>query len=64
MNDEVDDINEAVLAKFPGNAHTLLGADSVQTQDKAVNDYQPGSALPHSFSIQLLPVDCHLQNLL
>ena len=40
-NDEVDDINEAVLAKFPGNACTLLSADSVQTQDGAVNDYQP-----------------------
>ena len=40
-NDEVDYINEAVLAKFPGNAHTLLSADSVQTQDGAVNDYQP-----------------------
>ena len=40
-NDEVDDINEAVLAKFPGNAHTLLSADSVQTQDGAVNDHQP-----------------------
>ena len=40
-NDEVDDINEAVLAKFPGNARTLLSADSVQTQDEAVNDYQP-----------------------
>ena len=40
-NDEVDEINEAVLAKFPGNAHTLLSADSIQTQDGAVNDYQP-----------------------
>ena len=40
-NDKVDDINEAVLAKFPGNAHTLLNADSVQTQDGAVNDHQP-----------------------
>jgi hypothetical protein len=40
-NDEVDDINEAVLAKFPGNACTLLSADSVQTQNGAVNDYQP-----------------------
>ena len=40
-NDEVDDINEVVLAKFPGNACTLLSADSVQTQDGAVNDYQP-----------------------
>jgi hypothetical protein len=40
-NDEVDDINEAVLAKFPGNACTLLSADSVQTQDGAANDYQP-----------------------
>jgi hypothetical protein len=40
-NDEVDDINEAVLAKFPGNAQTLLSADSVQTQDGAANDYQP-----------------------
>ena len=40
-NDEVDDINEAVLAKFPGNERTLLSADSVQTQDGAINDYQP-----------------------
>ena len=40
-NDEVDEINEAVLAKFPGNACTLLSADSVQTQDGAVNDDQP-----------------------
>jgi hypothetical protein len=40
-NDEVDDINEAVLAMFPGVAQTLLSADSVQTQDEAVNDYQP-----------------------
>ena len=40
-NDEVDDINEAVLAKFPGNECTLLSADSVQTQDGDVNDYQP-----------------------
>ena len=40
-NDEVDDINDAVLAKFPGNAYTLLSADSVQTQDGAANDYQP-----------------------
>ena len=40
-NDEIDDINEAILAKFPGNAQTLLSADSVQIQDEAVNDYQP-----------------------
>ena len=40
-NDEVDDINEAVLDKFPGNACTLLSADSVQTENGAVNDYQP-----------------------
>ena len=40
-NDEVDDINEAVLAKFPGNATTLMSADSVQTQGEAENDYQP-----------------------
>ena len=40
-NDEVDEINKAVLAKFPGIEHTLLSADSVQTQDGAVNDYQP-----------------------
>ena len=30
-----------MLAKFSGNAQTLLSADSVQTQDEAVNDYQP-----------------------
>ena len=29
------------MAKFPGNASTLLSADLVQTQDDAVNDYQP-----------------------
>ena len=40
-NDEVDDINEAVLAKFPGNTCTLLSADSVQTENGAINDYQP-----------------------
>ena len=40
-NDEVDDINAAVLAKFPGNECTLLSADSIQTEDGAVNDYQP-----------------------
>ena len=40
-NDEVDDINEAVLAKFPGNTCTLLSANSVQTENGAVNDYQP-----------------------
>ena len=40
-NDEVDDINEAVLAKFPGNACTLLSANSVQTQNELLNDYQP-----------------------
>ena len=31
-NDEVDEINKAVLAKFPGIERTLLSADSVQTQ--------------------------------
>ena len=40
-NDEVDEIKKAVLAKFPGIERTLLSANSVQTQDGAVNDYQP-----------------------
>ena len=56
-NNEVDDINEAVLARFPRNAHTLLSGDSVQTQDEAVNDYQPYSIeFLNSFTASGLPL--------
>jgi hypothetical protein len=40
-NDEVDMINEAILAKFPGEAHTLMSADSVELENPTLDGYQP-----------------------
>jgi hypothetical protein len=38
-NNDVDDINSAILAKFPGEMVVLHGADSVIMEDEADNPY-------------------------
>jgi hypothetical protein len=40
-NDEVDDINDSILAKFPGDPHVLMSADSVELENNLMNGYQP-----------------------
>lgn len=40
-NDEVDDINEAILARFPGERKLLISADSVVLENQELRNYQP-----------------------
>jgi ATP-dependent DNA helicase PIF1 len=40
-NDDVDDLNADILAKFPGEEKVLLSADSIVTDRNEVVDYQP-----------------------
>ncbi|MDQ1532071.1 MAG: hypothetical protein QOE37_2176 [Microbacteriaceae bacterium] len=40
-NDDVDDLNADILAKFPGELKTLMAADSIVTDDGVPIDYQP-----------------------
>jgi hypothetical protein len=40
-NDDVDDINAAILAKFPGEQKVLMAADSVVDKGGTQIDYQP-----------------------
>ena len=35
LNDNVDKINEVIMAKFPGEGKTYLSADSVADEDMA-----------------------------
>ena len=39
-NDDVDDLNADILAKFPGEEKVLLSADSIMTERNEVVDYQ------------------------
>ncbi|KXN92616.1 hypothetical protein AN958_02281 [Leucoagaricus sp. SymC.cos] len=38
-NDEVDDINAAILERFPGEKHVLMGADSIDLDNADNNNY-------------------------
>ncbi|KXN91862.1 hypothetical protein AN958_11542 [Leucoagaricus sp. SymC.cos] len=38
-NDEVDDINAAILDKFPGEKHVLMGADSIDLDNPHDGNY-------------------------
>jgi len=40
-NDNVDDLNADILAKFPGEVKVLMSADSVVTDKGVAIDYQP-----------------------
>lgn len=40
-NDEVDDINNSIVTRFPGDAHILMSADSVELENNLMNGYQP-----------------------
>jgi hypothetical protein len=40
-NDDVDDLNTDILAKFPGEEKVLMSADSIVTDTGAPIDYQP-----------------------
>jgi len=40
-NDSVMDLNAELLNRFPGEKHVLLGSDSVELEDEAMNEYQP-----------------------
>ncbi|KXN92717.1 ATP-dependent DNA helicase PIF1 [Leucoagaricus sp. SymC.cos] len=40
-NDEVDDINAAILERFPGEKHVLMGADSIDLENADDNNYPP-----------------------
>jgi len=40
-NDDVDDLNSDILARFPGEEKVLRSADSVVTNDGVPIDYQP-----------------------
>ena len=40
-NNSVMDLNEELLRWFPGEEHLLLCADSVEVEDRVMNDFQP-----------------------
>ena len=40
-NDDVDELNEKMLGKFPGQETVLMSADSVSLENEAVNGFQP-----------------------
>jgi ATP-dependent exoDNAse (exonuclease V) alpha subunit len=40
-NDDVDDLNQTILAKFPGNERVLMSADSVVLEAGVDTDFQP-----------------------
>lgn len=40
-NDDVDDLNQTLLGKFPGNERVLMGADSVVLEAGVDTDFQP-----------------------
>jgi len=40
-NDNVDDINDAILARFPGQQHVFNSADTVSFTEQQLNGYQP-----------------------
>ncbi|KXN91254.1 ATP-dependent DNA helicase PIF1 [Leucoagaricus sp. SymC.cos] len=40
-NDEVDDINAAILERFSGEKHILMGADSIDLDNAEDNNYPP-----------------------
>ncbi|KXN92368.1 hypothetical protein AN958_08384 [Leucoagaricus sp. SymC.cos] len=40
-NDEVDDINAAILERFPGEKHVLMGVDSIDLDNADDNNYLP-----------------------
>jgi hypothetical protein len=40
-NDNVDDINSAILANFPGQEHVFNGADTVSFWEQQLNNCQP-----------------------
>jgi len=40
-NDDVDDLNQTMLAKFPGNERVLMSADSVVLEAGVNTDFQP-----------------------
>ncbi|KXN92620.1 hypothetical protein AN958_02285 [Leucoagaricus sp. SymC.cos] len=40
-NDEVDEINAAILEKFPGEKHVLMSADSIDLENADDNNYPP-----------------------
>jgi ATP-dependent exoDNAse (exonuclease V) alpha subunit len=42
-NNSVMDLNEELLNRFPGEEHVLLSADSVELEDRGMNEYQPYS---------------------
>ena len=37
----MDDINEAILAKFPGAVEVIMSADTVELENETLNNYQP-----------------------
>lgn len=42
-NENVMELNDQLLKKFPGEKKVLLSADSVEMEDQAMNEYQPYS---------------------
>jgi hypothetical protein len=42
-NENVMELNDQLLEKFPGEKKVLLAADSVELEDQAMNEYQPYS---------------------
>ncbi|KXN87692.1 ATP-dependent DNA helicase PIF1 [Leucoagaricus sp. SymC.cos] len=40
-NDEVDEINAAILERIPGEKHVLMGADSIDLDNAHDNNYPP-----------------------
>ena len=56
LNDNVDKINEVIMAKFPGEGKTYLSADSVADEDMA-NTY-PTDFL-NSVTLSGMPPLCH-----
>ncbi|KXN92371.1 hypothetical protein AN958_08387 [Leucoagaricus sp. SymC.cos] len=40
-NDEVDEINAAILERFPGEKHILMGADSIDLDNPHDNNFGP-----------------------
>ena len=60
LNDNVDKINEAIMAKFPGEGKTYLSADSVADEDMSntyptdfLNSVTLSGMPPHAMTLKV-----------